>query len=211
MWKKKAEIWRAINQAWYVFYSNLWGTAEACNSAARLLLDKRVTQLICITTHHLACFFVFFFPHHFHVLRCCYLIHINRVTVVPWPCDSGKACFTPDLCHYPATTSRGRQSRDQGRPGEILSPDVKKKKKRKIGCTKWSLSPHCQEFNFTQPTSARDKWNINNVIHGRGETHTHTHTHTSETHPLITTMTFLPNVLLFCYYMCLKKKIKSNK
>lgn len=39
-----------------------------------------------------------------------------------------------------------------GRPGEILSPDVKKKDARD------DLSPsHCQEFNFTQLTSARDK------------------------------------------------------
>lgn len=169
MWKK-AEIWRAINQAWYVFYSNLWGAAEACNSAARLPLDTRITQLICITTHHLWIRDLFFFPPVISTsLWCCYLIHINRVTVVPWPRDSGKACFTLDLCHYPAKTSRGRQSRDQGRPGEILSPDEKKNKK--IGCTPWSLPPRCQEFNFTQPTSARDKWNINNVIHRGGETH----------------------------------------
>ncbi len=124
MWKN-AEIWRTINLVWYVFYSNLWGAAETCNSPVLVLLNKRIRQLICISAYSVSSTvhkrLVFCAS-----LGCCYLIQTNRVTVVPWPCDSGKACFTLDLCHYPPTTSQGRQSRDPGRPGEILSPDIKK-------------------------------------------------------------------------------------
>ena len=54
MWKK-AEIWRTINPAWYVFYSNLWGAAGTCNSPALLLLHKRIRRLICITAYNLSC------------------------------------------------------------------------------------------------------------------------------------------------------------
>lgn len=48
------------------------------------------------------------------------------------PVTQEKACFTLNLCHYPPTAMQGRQSRDQGWPGEILSPDIKKDARRDL-------------------------------------------------------------------------------
>lgn len=133
-------------------------------------------------------------------LSCRYLIHTNRLIADPWP--SGRARFTPDLCHYPPATSQGRQSRDQGRPGEILSPDIKK------GMHAVISPPHCQEFNFTPLTSARDKCNINNVIHSEREGESSgLFPGQTLTRPLIMTMTCVPNILDFTD---LKKKSRKQ-
>lgn len=70
--------------------------------------------------------------------------------------------------------------------------------------------PRCQEFNFTQLTSARDKWSINNVIHmerkekkgwlGRGGVSLCRFFLRNQQlmwkHPLITTVTFGLNIPL---------------
>lgn len=160
-------------------------------------------QMICITAHsflliicHRLCMEARFLGS--ASLRCCYRIHTDHADSGAFS-ESGKAgvIVTLDLCHYPPTTSQGRQSRDQGRPGEILSPDIKKD-------ARCDLSPHCQEFNFTQLTSARDKWNINNVTHAergwkRLELFSWRDT-AALTHPLITTMTHVPNVPLSCFF-----------
>lgn len=58
------------------------------------------------------------------------------------PLTQEKACFTLDPCRYPPTTLQDGQSRDQGRPGEILSPDIKKKDARR------DLSPSLPGIQF---------------------------------------------------------------
>lgn len=57
--------------------------------------------------------------------------HMPDVSVALKVADPGleQARLTSSLRHHQPAASQGRQLGDQGRPGEILSPDIKK------GCT----------------------------------------------------------------------------
>lgn len=162
MWKK-AEIWRTINPAWYVFYSNLWGAAGTCNSPALLPLHKRIRRLICITAYNLSC-----------------AVH-NRLVFMHYFCsaslsdpsqqaDGGslalwlrKSLFHPRPLSL-STNNIAGQTIKGSRPAR-RNPVPRHKKRMHAVIS----PPHCPEFNFTQLTSARDKWNINNVIHTERE------------------------------------------
>lgn len=78
--------------------------------------------------------------------------------------DSGRSLFHPRPVSLSTNNIAGRTIKGS-RPAR-RNPVSRRKKKRMRGVIS---PPHCQEFNFTQLTSATDKWNINNVTHTRSE------------------------------------------
>lgn len=80
------------------------------------------------------------------------------------PVTRERACFTP----------RPLSSFTNSLPGQTIKGSRLARRNpvpwHKRGCTAWSLPSQCQEFNFTQLTSATDKWNINNARHTQART-----------------------------------------
>lgn len=136
---------------------------KTVNSLVLLPLHKRIRQLICITAHiysNLSSFCV----------RCC--------SASSWCCypsqQAGSGSLPPPQqppvtqekpvspSTFVITQRQPRRAIEGSRPAR-RNPVPTHKKRMLIVIS----LPHCQEFNFTQLTSARDKWNINNVTHSK--------------------------------------------
>lgn len=112
--KKIGEICRTINPVWCVLLKLRYSVEQlkTVNSLVLLLLHKRIRQLICITAHIYSNLSSSCVRCCSASSRCCYPSQQAGSGSLPPPAassDTGKTCFTLDLCHYPTPASQGNR------------------------------------------------------------------------------------------------------
>lgn len=113
--KKIGEICRTINLVWCVLLKLRYSVEQlkTVNSPVLLPLHKRIRQLICITAHIYSNLSSFCVRCCSASSRCCYPSQQAGSGSLPPPpaasSDTGKTCFTLDLCHYPTPASQGNR------------------------------------------------------------------------------------------------------